>query len=106
VNEFWPECDLQSMYHQMSERRLSAWTVRYTHVVLKSAMRQAVRWRLLLENPADGLKVPQQPRNEMRALTVDEARTLLKAAQGTKYGPILAVALTTGMRPSEYLSLK
>ena len=27
--------------------------VRYTHVVLKSAMQQAVRWRLLLENPAD-----------------------------------------------------
>src|SRR5258708_25327799 len=51
-------------------------------------------------------KVPQQPRNEMRALTVDQARTLLKAARGTKYGPVLAVALTTGMRPSEYLGLK
>jgi integrase len=98
--------DLQSMYHQMSERGLSARTVRYTHVVVKSAMQQAVRWRLLLENPADGLKVPQQPRNEMRALTVDQARTLLKASQGTKYGPVLAVALTTGMRPSEYLGLK
>jgi len=98
--------DLQSMYHQVSERGLSARTVRYTHVVVKSAMQQAVRWRLLLENPADGLKVPQQPRNEMRALTVDQARMLLKAAQGTKYGPVLAVALTTGMRPSEYLGLK
>lgn len=98
--------DLQSMYHQMSERGLSARTVRYTHVVVKCAMQQAVRWRLLLENPADGLKVPQQPRNEMRALTVDHARRLLKAARGTKYGPVLAVALTTGMRPSEYLGLK
>jgi hypothetical protein len=27
---------------------------------MKGAMQQAVRWRLLLENPADGLKVPQQ----------------------------------------------
>lgn len=98
--------DLQSMYHQMSERSLSARTVRYTHVVLKSAMQQAVQWRLLLENPADGLKVPQQPRNEMRALAVDQARTLLRLAQGTKYGPIVALALTTGMRPSEYLGLK
>ena len=98
--------DLQSMYHQISERGLSARTVRYTHAVVKSALQQAVRWRLLLENPADGLKVPQQPRNEMRALTVDQAKTFLKAAQGTKYGPVLAVALTTGMRPSEYLGLK
>src|SRR5438034_7164358 len=60
--------DLQTTYQQMIERGLSPRTVRYTHVVLRSAMRQAVQWRLLLENPADGLKLPQQSRNEMRAL--------------------------------------
>ena len=98
--------DLQTMYHQMTERGLSARTVRYAHVVVKSAMQQAVRWRLLLENPADGLKVPQQQRIEMRSLAVDQARMLLKAVEGTRYGPVLAVALTTGMRPSEYLGLK
>ena len=69
-------------------------------------MRQAVQWRLLLENPADGLKLPQQSRNEMRALTVEQARTLLRMALTTAYGPVLAVALTTGMRPSEHLGLK
>lgn len=94
------------MYHQMSERHLSARTVRNTHVVLKSAMQQALQWRLLLENPATGVKVPQQSRNEMLALTIDQARTLLKVALTTKFGPVLAVALTTGMRPSEYLGLK
>jgi len=98
--------DLQTMCQQMTERGLSARTVRYAHVVVTSAMQHAVRWRLLLENPADGLKVPQQQRNEMRSLAVDQARTLLKAVEGTKYGPVLAVALTTGMRPSEYLGLK
>jgi len=60
--------DVQTMNQQVTERGLSARTVRYTHVVVKSAMQQAVRWRLLLENPADGLKVAQQPRNKMRAL--------------------------------------
>lgn len=69
-------------------------------------MRQAVRWRLLLENPAEGLKLPQQPRREMRALTVEQARTFLKAALATPHGVVLAFALTTGMRPSEYLGLK
>jgi integrase len=67
--------DLQTMYRQLSEHNLSARTVRYTHVVLKSAMQQALQWRLLRENPATGLKVPQQPRNEMQALTVEQART-------------------------------
>jgi integrase len=98
--------DLQTVYQQMMERGLSARTIRYTHVVTRSAMRQALQWRLLLENPADGVKVPQQPRNEMQALTVEQARTLLNIAVTTPYGPVLAVALTTGMRPSEYLGLK
>jgi Phage integrase, N-terminal SAM-like domain len=40
--------DLQAVYQQMSERGLSARTVLYAHVVLKCAMQQAVRWRLLL----------------------------------------------------------
>jgi len=98
--------DIQTVYQQMMERSLSARTIRYTHVVLRSAMRQALQWRFLLENPADGVKVPQQPRNEMRALTVEQARTLLNIALTTPYGGVLAVALTTGMRPSEYLALK
>ena len=42
----------------------------------------------------------------MRSLTVKQARVMLKAAEGTEYGPVLAVALTTGMRSSEYLGLK
>jgi len=89
--------DLQAMYQHMTERGLSARTIRYAHVLTKFAMQQAVRWRLLLENPADGLKVPQQLRNEMRSLTVEQARSLLKVAEGSEYGPVLAVALTTGM---------
>jgi integrase len=98
--------DLQAMYQHMNEGGLSPRTVRYAHVLMKCAMQQALRWRLLLENLADGLKIPQQVRNEMRSLTIEQARALLKAAEGKKYGPVLAVALTTGMRPSEYLAPK
>ena len=78
--------DLQAVYHQMTERGLSARTVRYAHVVLKCAMQQAVRWRLLLENPADGLKVPQQVRNEMRSLTIEQARALLRPQRAQSMG--------------------
>jgi integrase len=98
--------DIQASYQQLIERGLSGRTVRYTHVVLKSAMRQALQWRLLLENPADGVKIPQQSKGEMRSFTVEQARTFLKAALATPHGPVLAAALTTGMRPSEYLGLK
>jgi len=98
--------DIQTTYQGMIERGLSPRTVRYTHAVLRSALRQALQWRLLLDNPVDGVKIPQQLRGEMRSLTVEQAQAFLKAALGTPHGPVLAVALTSGMRPSEYLALK
>lgn len=98
--------DVQNTYHQMIGRGLSPRTIRYTHAVLRSAMQQALNWRLLLESPVDGLKLPQQSRHEMQALTVEQVRMFLKAALATPHGPALAVAVATGMRPSEYLGLK
>jgi integrase len=98
--------DIQTTYQEMIERGLSPRTIRYTHAVLRSALRQALQWRLLLDNPVDGVKIPQQLRGEMRSLTVEQAQAFLKAALATPHGPVLAVALTTGMRPSEYLALK
>jgi integrase len=98
--------DIQTIYQGMIERGLSPRTVLYAHAVLRSALRQALQWRLLLENPGDGLKIPQQIRGEMRSLTVEQAQVFLRAALAPPHGPVLAVALTTGMRPSEYLALK
>ena len=45
-------------------------------------------------------------RREMSVLTAEQSRIFLSAALKTHYGPVFAVALTTGMRPSEYLALK
>jgi hypothetical protein len=35
--------DLQAVYQHMTERGLSAGTIRYAHVLMKGAMQQAVR---------------------------------------------------------------
>jgi integrase len=98
--------DVQDAYHKMIDRGLSARTVRYTHSVLRSAMRQAMRWRLLLQDPTDGAQLPRLGRREVRVLTAEQSRSFLSAALNTHYGSVFAVALTTGMRPSEYLALK
>lgn len=98
--------DVQDAYQRMIDRGLSSRTVRYTHSVLRSAMRQAIRWRLLLQDPTDGAQLPRLGRREMRVLTAEQSRIFLSAALQTHYGPVFAVALTTGMRPSEYLGLK
>jgi len=98
--------DVHEAYQKMIDRGLSSRTVRYTHSVLRSAMRQAIRWRLLLQDPTDGAQLPRLGRREIRVLAAQQSRIFLSAALKTHYGPVFAVALTTGMRPSEYLALK
>lgn len=42
----------------------------------------------------------------MQVFSVEQAKTFLKLAVPTMYGTLFAVAVTTGMRPSEYIGLK
>jgi integrase len=90
----------------MFARGLSARTIEYTNAVLKSAFRQAVRWKMLAEDPSAGVDLPRIKRKEMEALSVEECRRFLEVAEKSEWFPLLALALTTGMRPSEYLALK
>jgi len=98
--------DIQSVYAHMLERGLSPRTIEYTNAVLQSALRQAVRWKMLCEDPCTGVDLPRMRRREMEALSVDECRRFLPVARSSQWFGLFALALTTGMRPSEYLALK
>ncbi len=97
---------IQSVYAQMLERGLSPRTIEYTNAVLQSAFRQAVRWKMLADDPCAGVNVPPLKRREMEALSVDECKRFLAVAKESEWFALFALALTTGMRPSEYLALK
>jgi integrase len=75
------QMDVQELYAQMFERGLSARTIEYTNAVLESAFRQAVRWRMLAENPCAGVDLPRTKRREMNALSVEECRRFLSVAE-------------------------
>jgi integrase len=90
----------------MLERGLSARTIEYANAVLESAFRQGVRWRMLAEDPCAGVDLPRVKRKEMEALSVQECRRFLLVAEESEWHALFALALTTGMRPSEYLALK
>jgi integrase len=76
------------------------------HSILSSALKQAIKWRMLTHNPASAVDLPRHERREMRAFSPEEAGRFLAAASGDRYGVLFASALTTGMRPEEYLSLQ
>lgn len=98
--------DVQSIYSAMAERKLSARTIRYTHSILASAFKQAVKWNLLLRSPCDAVELPRLARSEMLALSPEAALRFLDAASKDGQGIIFVFALATGMRPGEYLALK
>ena len=61
---------------------------------------------MLAEDPCVGVDLPRMKRKEMEALSVGECRRFLEVAETSEWFPLLALAMTTGMRPSEYLALK
>jgi integrase len=98
--------EIQGLYADMQERGLSARTVRFTHAVLRAALQQAVKWKLIPQNPALSVDLPKQAKGEIQVLNPQQAREFLKEAVEDRYHVLFAVALTTGLRPSEYLALK
>lgn len=114
--------DIQSLYSHMAAPKLkkgeaaqlgityglglSARSIRYTHSVLSSALKQAVRWRMLAQNPCEAVELPRMARREMQAFSPDEAASFLTAATSDPHAVLFAFALATGMRPEEYLALK
>jgi integrase len=72
---------IQSLLLSLINRGLSARTVRYTHAVLSSALDQARRWKLLVENPAVDVPLPRVDKREFRVLTPEEAQRFTSFCQ-------------------------
>lgn len=107
------ELHVQGLYRSMQDRGLSARTVRYTHAVLRRALKQAVRWKYIPRNPCDDADPPKVQRDEMRPLDREQARRLLDTAAGPgpngepdRFHALYVLAVHTGMRPGELLALK
>lgn len=64
-----------------------------------------MRWKLLLSNPAEDVDLPRQQRRRFTVFDVERAKQFIAAIAGHKYEVLFALAMTTGMRPSEYLAL-
>ena len=72
---------------------------------LKTLFNKAVEWGKAESNPAAKIKKFRVNNSREKILNADEARTLLENA-GPALRPVLVVALKTGMRLGEILSLK
>src|SRR5260370_12594296 len=88
--------EIQGLYADMQERGLSARTVRFTHAVLRSALQQAVKLKLIPQNAALSVDLPKHMKGEIQVLNPQQATDFLKDAAQDPYHVLFTVALTTG----------
>ena len=106
-------CDLtprrvQSLYNSWQDAGLAAATMELARTVLTMALKQAVLWGHLKQNPAAGLRLPASTARarEGRSFTSAEAVRFIEAAgQNVEFTPCL-FNLVTGLRPEEMAGLR
>ena len=97
--------DIDAAYLKLA-KRLQPSTLRHVHTILRSALRQAVRWNLLTENPATKATLPVVPYREPEVWTPEEVERFLATAHQTPHYAMFYTALTTGLRPEELRGLQ
>ena len=87
---------------------LGSKTVENIHMCLRAALYEAVRDKLIRENPAAGAyrNSREASGGELKAWTLAEVRVFLAHTDGQRDGPLYVVALATGMRRGELLGLR
>lgn len=76
-----------------------------SRTVLFSAMRQALRWQLVIHNPVEAVDTLKERKREMVLWTAQEAVRFLETAQAHRLYALFYLAMTTGLRRGELLGL-
>jgi integrase len=85
---------------------LSERTVQHVHKVLHRALRDAVRWHLIVRNPADDADPPKPRAVEMKCWTPAELRAFVEHAPDDRLVGLWHLVSMTGMRRGELCGLR
>ena len=98
--------NVQQCYNDMQRiKGLSPKTIKNTHGVFHSALKQAQRLGYIQRNPADNIALPRIERPEVQPLPENILPTFLKAIQGHEFEAVFFVTVFTGLRKGEVLGL-
>ncbi len=99
--------DVQALYRATLAAGAAPGTVRLHHAVLRKALDQAVRWRLLTVNPCGAVDPPRAGHTERQTWDGAQARAFLTVTDADeRHGAFFRLALLTGMRRGELLALR
>mgnify|MGYP001140431076 FL=1 len=90
---------------ELKDRGLSNRFIHGIHGVLRSALDQAVKEKLITDNPAEGCKLPKIEKKEMKVLLPEQIGAYLQEANRRGLLPAYYLELTSGLRRGELLAL-
>jgi len=105
LEKLYPE-HLQRLYLEKQKEDLSGRSVEFLHVVLHSALKQAMRLGYVSRNVADYVDRPKKKAKEKRILTQEELHCFLFCANKHRLYPAFLLLVTTGIRRGEVLGLR
>jgi integrase len=101
---------IEKVYEDLFAQGLSRSTVRHVHVVLAMVFKLAVIRKKLTGSPMLGVDIPKQVDSYeepvSKAMDSEQTALFLQHAAGTRFEPLIKIALGTGFRPGELLGLK
>jgi integrase len=85
---------------------LSARSVGHIHRVLRQALGQAVRWEMLIRNPADSVDPPKVEWSAMKTYDLGQTAVLIEALRGSRMFIPVLLAVLCGLRRGEIAALR
>jgi integrase len=85
---------------------LSPRTVHHCHRILKQALKQAVRWKLLSVNPCEAVDAPKVEKKEMKTYDVPQTVGALAEMRRTRFLIAYLLAAMCGLRRGEIAALR
>jgi len=98
--------DVRHLVERKAESGLSAQSVRLMHALIRNVLADAEREELVHRNVAKLVRPPRAQRQEVRALTVENALRLVRVIRGDRFEALWDCAVTLGMRKGELLGLR
>lgn len=97
---------VEDLIQTMLQKGASNHNAAYTLKVLRSALRQGIRWEVVARNVAEHIQAPQVQHKPMQVWGPKDVQVFLDSARETRLYALFYLALVTGMRKGELLALR
>ena len=100
--------DAKKMFTSVDDAKLSEKTIRHHHRLVSSILAVAVKWNLILSNPAERVDLGKLPKYRPAYYDDIQVTDMLDALEGEplRYSALVYLTIDTGMRSGEICGLK